>query len=62
MFLYIIRRVIMLIPIIFLISIVSFVVIELPPGDWVSNYINNLRTSGIELQEEEAAPDRHVWL
>lgn len=55
MLLYIVRRAIMLIPILFLISIVSFIVIELPPGDWVSNYINNLRTSGIELQADEAA-------
>ena len=55
MLLYIVRRVIMLIPILFLISIVSFVVIELPPGDWVSNYITNLRNSGIDLLEEEAA-------
>ena len=55
MILYIVRRIIMLFPILLLISIVSFIVIELPPGDWVSNYITNLRTSGIELQEEEAA-------
>ena len=55
MLLYIVRRVIMLIPILFLISIVSFIVIELPPGDWVTNYIANLRNSGIELQAEEAA-------
>jgi peptide/nickel transport system permease protein len=54
MLLYILRRVIMLIPILFLISVVSFIVIELPPGDWVSNYISNLRTSGIELQDDEA--------
>jgi peptide/nickel transport system permease protein len=54
MLLYIFRRVIMLIPILFLISVVSFIVIELPPGDWVSNYISNLRTSGIELQDDEA--------
>lgn len=54
MLLYIVRRVIMLIPILFLISVVSFIVIELPPGDWVSNYISNLRTSGIELQDDEA--------
>jgi len=54
MLLYIIRRVIMLIPILVLISVASFIVIELPPGDWVSNYINNLRTSGIELEESEA--------
>jgi peptide/nickel transport system permease protein len=51
---YIIRRLVMLIPILFLISVVSFFVIELPPGDWVSNYINNLRTSGIQLQQGEA--------
>ena len=51
---YIIRRLVMLIPILFLISVVSFFVIELPPGDWVSNYISNLRTSGIELQQGEA--------
>ncbi|MEZ4657903.1 MAG: ABC transporter permease [Caldilineaceae bacterium] len=54
MILYIVRRTIMLSPILLLISIVSFIVIELP-GDWVSNYITNLRNSGIELQEEEAA-------
>ena len=34
MLLYIVRRVIMLIPILFLISVVSFIVIELPPGDF----------------------------
>lgn len=51
---YIVRRLVMLIPILFLISVVSFFVIELPPGDWVSNYISNLRTSGIELQQGEA--------
>ena len=54
MFLYIIRRVVMLIPILFLISLVAFIVIELPPGDWVSNYITNLRNSGVDLQQDEA--------
>jgi peptide/nickel transport system permease protein len=44
----------MLIPILALISMVSFFVIELPPGDWVSTYITNLRASGIELQAGEA--------
>lgn len=51
---FILRRLLMLIPILFLISVASFVIIELPPGDWVSFYINNLRTSGIELQQDEA--------
>jgi peptide/nickel transport system permease protein len=44
----------MLVPILILISMVSFFVIELPPGDWVSTYITNLRASGIELQAGEA--------
>ncbi len=51
---YIVRRLVMLIPILFLISVVSFFVIELPPGDWISTYISNLRTSGIELDSGEA--------
>ena len=48
------RRLVMLVPILFLVSLSAFFVIELPPGDWVSFYINNLRTSGIELQDDEA--------
>ncbi len=54
MLVYIIRRLLMLIPILFLISLITFFVIELPPGDWVSTYVSNLRTSGIELSEQEA--------
>ena len=55
---YIARRIVTLIPILFLISVVSFVVIELPPGDWVSFQIESLRMSGIELGQDEA--DRHA--
>ncbi len=51
---YITRRLIMLVPILFLISLVSCLIIELPPGDWASYYIENLRSSGIELSQEEA--------
>ena len=51
---YIARRIVTLIPILFLISVVSFVVIELPPGDWVSFQVESLRMSGIELSKDEA--------
>lgn len=54
MLVYIARRLVMLVPILVLVSLVSFVVIELPPGDWVSFYIGNLRRSGVELQAGEA--------
>ena len=40
---FIVRRLIMLIPILFLISLVSFTIIELPPGDWVTYQIESLR-------------------
>lgn len=52
---FIVRRVLTLIPILFLISFVSFVVIELPPGDWVSFRIESLRQSGIQVDEGEVA-------
>jgi peptide/nickel transport system permease protein len=51
---YIIRRLLMLIPILLLVSFIAFFVIELPPGDWVSTYIMQLRMSGIELSDQEA--------
>nr|HRJ41836.1 ABC transporter permease [Caldilineaceae bacterium] len=51
---FILRRLVMLLPILFLISIVSFVIIELPPGDWVTYQIESLRASGVELNQDEA--------
>ena len=50
---FIIRRIITLIPILFLISVVSFFIIELPPGDFATYYIENLRSQGMELSEDE---------
>lgn len=51
---YIARRVVTLIPILFLISLVSFIIIQLPPGDWVSRRIATLKLSGIGVDEGEA--------
>lgn len=50
---FIIRRVITIIPLLILISIISFIVIELPPGDWVTTRVQQLRTSGIEVDNSE---------
>ncbi|MCL4506930.1 MAG: ABC transporter permease [Chloroflexi bacterium] len=51
---YIARRIVTLIPILFLISLVSFIIIQLPPGDWVTRQITQLRLSGIQVGEDEA--------
>ncbi len=55
MIIYIIRRILMLIPILILMSMVAFFLIELPPGDWVSTRITQLEMSGVQVSEDEAA-------
>ena len=52
---YIVRRILMLIPILFVISVVIFVIIQLPPGDYLTTYIANLEASGVRVTEDQAA-------
>jgi len=52
---FIIRRLLMLIPLLIIISIVSFLIIQLPPGDFLTVYISNLKSSGVEVSEDEAS-------
>jgi peptide/nickel transport system permease protein len=52
---YMIRRVIMLVPILIVMSMVAFFLIQLPPGDWVSFRIEQLRMSGVTVSDIEAA-------
>ena len=46
MFAYIARRVLLMIPTLFLISVISFIAIQLPPGDFMTSYVAGLRTMG----------------
>ena len=52
---YIIKRVLMFIPTILLISILVFFVIQLPPGDYVSAHIAALATEGELVDADYAA-------
>ena len=52
---YIIRRVLQFIPLLVIISILSFTLIELPPGDYLSTYIMRLEEAGTVLAEDEIA-------
>lgn len=58
---YIAKRVLLLIPVMTVISIVIFVVIQLPPGDYLTNYIANLEQQGIDVTESEAASLRRTY-
>ena len=51
---YMIRRVIMLVPILIVMSMVAFFLIQLPPGDWVTFRIQQLKMSGVTVSDIEA--------
>ncbi len=55
MLLYIIRRMLYMIPTLVAISILSFMIIQLPPGDFLTSYAAQLRAQGEAIDETELA-------
>jgi peptide/nickel transport system permease protein len=51
---YTIRRILVMIPTLLAISLITFVVIQLPPGDFLSNQIMELQAQGDPAAEEKA--------
>ncbi len=49
---YIIRRLLAMIPTLFLASVVAFVIIQLPPGDFATTYVANLAATGDIVSQE----------
>lgn len=58
---YILRRVGVMIPTLVVISIITFIIIQLPPGDFLTSYAASLRAQGdvIDEQELEVMRDRY---
>jgi peptide/nickel transport system permease protein len=50
---YILRRIGIMIPTLFVISVISFVVIQLPPGDFLTSYMMQLRQQGEYVDEDQ---------
>jgi len=50
---YIIRRSLYMIIILLAVSLVAFIIIQLPPGDYLTTLIENLRARGIQVNEEQ---------
>ena len=48
---YIVKRVLQLVPLLIAISIVIFVIIQLPPGDYLTTYIIQQEASGLEVNQ-----------
>lgn len=58
---YIVRRLLLLAPMLFVISAVVFFLIQLPPGDFMSTFIANLEESGIRVSDEQAEALRRQY-
>jgi peptide/nickel transport system permease protein len=55
MLMYLLKRVLFMIPTLAIISVISFVIIQLPPGDFLTSYVAQLRMEGEDIDAEEIA-------
>jgi len=61
MFGYIVRRVLYMIPTLFAISVVAFIVIQLPPGDYLTSYLASKREMGEAVDSATVAALRERY-
>ena len=61
MFTLIVRRVLWMLPTLWIISLVSFALIQLPPGDYLTSYVTALEETGetVSLEQVEALRKRY---
>ena len=58
---YLVRRFMIMIPTLLAISAISFVIIQLPPGDYLTTFINELQSRGERVDESQIAYLREVY-
>ena len=58
---YVIRRFLYMFVVLLLVSVVAFVIIQLPPGNYLTSVIENLRASGIRINEEAVRLMEHQY-
>jgi peptide/nickel transport system permease protein len=58
---YIIRRLLIAVVTVFVISVLTFVIIQAPPGDFVTTYINQMQASGSLVSQAEAEMLRNLY-
>jgi peptide/nickel transport system permease protein len=61
MLIYIIRRLMIMVPTLIAISIIVFAIIQLPPGDYLSSYMNELQSQGEAVDAQKIAFLRHQY-
>jgi peptide/nickel transport system permease protein len=55
MFGYTVRRILMMVPTLLAISVIVFVIIQLPPGDYFTTYLNELQSRGESVDPNKIA-------
>ncbi|MGI6150191.1 MAG: ABC transporter permease [Firmicutes bacterium] len=58
---YIVKRCLYLVPTLIAISIVVFIVIQLPPGDYVTTYVMRLEQEGVSLSQHQIDQMREMY-
>ena len=58
---FIVKRLLTMIPLWILLSVITFFLIELPPGDVVSNEVIALRAQNVEVDDTMIARMRAQW-
>ncbi len=61
MLVYVLRRVLIIIPTLLAVSIVAFLVIQAPPGDFLTVYIGQLESRGEQVADDQAQALRVRW-
>ncbi len=61
MFAYVLRRILYMIVLLFALCVTTFVIIQLPPGDYLTTYITRLQASGEQIDESEIASLRRQY-
>ena len=52
---YVLRRILIIIPTLIVITMISFIIIELPPGDYLTQYVATLKAQGDMVSEQQVA-------
>ena len=58
---YVLQRLVYLVFLLWMVSIVTFVVIQLPPGDYLSTFISRLEQAGEDLNEQQVEALRRQY-
>lgn len=58
---YIGHRILQIIPLLIAISIIVFIIIQLPPGDFLTTYLNQLKLSGTSVDESAILNLKHQY-